>query len=223
MTSIYEQAMGPAFQQLHPAIRQRLDLHSGRPLCFKAQGIMTRVRNAGWFMAPLLALAQRRHMMMPGQGHQVPFTLRLYAYKDGLGRETVAWLRQFDFPEGRQWFDTFTVLHRGSLIDWFGTHQQMGSLLTMQPTPQGGFIMRAPRQWLQLGRRHLPLPRWLTGVALATEVYNEKLHRFEIDVSIRHPVLGTLLYYSGWYVGEVLPCPPEEIPAEAFARRCSGE
>ena len=52
--------------------------------------------------------------MFPQKGRDIPFTIENYAYKDMFGRETVTWVRKYQFPDRIRRFDA-TMIYREPL------------------------------------------------------------------------------------------------------------
>ncbi|MEZ0326198.1 MAG: DUF4166 domain-containing protein, partial [Fimbriimonas sp.] len=108
MKSIYEQAMGAEFQKLHPRIQERFGLTSEMRKAHVGRGVMEKLWHGPAWTYPFLCLGTFRRIMFPESGTNVPFTIRNYAYKDTLGRETITWIRAFEARRHRR-FDAYMI------------------------------------------------------------------------------------------------------------------
>nr|WP_243696389.1 DUF4166 domain-containing protein [Aeromicrobium camelliae] len=78
-----------------------------------------------------MRLGTLRNILFPETGRHVPFTIENHAYVDGLGRETVSFVRTFEFGGGhRRRFDA-TMIHVPGVgvVDFLGTHQHLAVAL----------------------------------------------------------------------------------------------
>ena len=80
MTSIYEQALGAGFKQLHPKIQERFGLSSKDHIASIGEGVMEEIWYARWAALPL-HIGTTRHIMFPNRGEAVPFRIENYAYQ----------------------------------------------------------------------------------------------------------------------------------------------
>ena len=102
MISIYRQVLGSDFQKLHPQIQRRFGFHSGSGVAAVGTGVMDEIWHGAPYTLPFLYVGTWRSIMFPEQGRNVPFTIQNYAYRDPLGRETVAWVRSFSTTKRRR-------------------------------------------------------------------------------------------------------------------------
>ena len=129
MTSIYEQVLGDEFSRLHPKIQQRFGFASGHGLASIGRGVMTRIWHGPSVVVPFLYLGAARRIMFPESGQSIPFVIQNHAYVDGLGRETMSWLRTFYTSPIRR-FDAYMIYspERGKIIDYLGTLDRLDDL-----------------------------------------------------------------------------------------------
>src|SRR5262245_29009133 len=88
------------------------------------------------YTLPFLYVGAWRRIMFPEHGRNVPFTIENYAYVDGLGRETVTWIRTFETRRPPRRFDAYMVYseRRGCIVDYLGTHQHLAVDLDLAGT-----------------------------------------------------------------------------------------
>ena len=80
MTSIYQQALGPEFERLHPKLQWRFGFSSADRVCHIGTGVMEEVWRGRAFTLPFLLLGSTRRVLFPSRGQMVPFTISNYAY-----------------------------------------------------------------------------------------------------------------------------------------------
>src|SRR5207302_1315095 len=126
VTSIYQAALGSDFDRLHPQIQRRFGFSSEDGCAAIGRGVMDRVWHGLPYTLPFLSLGTWRRIMFPQSGRDVPFSIYNYAYRDGFGRETVTWNRDFAAPLRRR-FDATMIYsdRRGRTVDYLGTHQHL--------------------------------------------------------------------------------------------------
>jgi len=191
--SVFERALGADFASLHPRMRERLALSGGRGMI--GHGAMDRIWRGPGFTLPFLWLGSTRHILFPDRGRNVPFTIENYPYVDRHGRETVSFVRTFEFPRRRRRFDAQMVHSTGrGLVDYLGTHQHLAVDLAMSVRPDGGFRIRSGEFRIRTGAH---LPRGLTGMASVDEWFDDDLGRFRIEVAVVHPRFGPVFGYEG--------------------------
>ncbi len=204
--SIFRQALGEAFDDLHPAMRRRFDLAPGQRSI--GRGVMHRVWRGPAYMTPFLALGSSRHLLFPEAGSDIPFTIENCGYRDGLGREAVSFVRTFEMgPSLRRRFDAAMVFdpHRG-IVDFLGTHHHVAATLDLTVS-DGGLDLRSTAQSIAVGR-WWPLPSWATGHARVRESYDECADQYVISVRVEHPVCGPIFGYDGRFTAEFDTGPP---------------
>ncbi|MBD2869754.1 DUF4166 domain-containing protein [Paenibacillus arenilitoris] len=213
MRSIYEQALGDDFRKLHPQIRQRFGFSSADMIASIGRGVMKRI----WYnkLAALpLQIGTLRHMMFPQGGCDVPFSIENYAYVDRFGRETVSWIRKFQFPRSVRHFDA-TMIYSGErerIVDYLGNRQHLAVDLDISAAPNGGIRIRSGEQRFYEGRLGFRFPRLLTGIADVNEWYDDGEQCFRISVHVNNPLLGPVFRYEGSFRAELIAAKPGAIP-----------
>lgn len=99
MTSIYQRALGVAFDRLHPQIQRRFGFCSTDGVASIGRGVMDEVWRGRFYTLPFLYVGTWRRIMFPETGSDIPFTIENYAFLDDHGRETVSWIRTFESDE----------------------------------------------------------------------------------------------------------------------------
>ncbi|MEU8640034.1 DUF4166 domain-containing protein [Amycolatopsis sp. NPDC048633] len=196
MSGVFERALGADFAVLHPRMRERLALSAGRGMI--GHGVMDRIWRGPGFTRPFLWLGSTRHILFPDRGRNVPFTIENYPYVDSHGRETVSFVRTFEFPRRRRRFDAQMVYSAGrGLVDYLGTHQHLAVDLAVSARPDGGFRIRSGEFRVHEGPVRARLPTALTGTAQVDEWFDAASGLFRIEVAVAHPHFGPVFGYEG--------------------------
>lgn len=217
MTSIYQQALGEQFDQLHPKLQWRFGFSSEDAVCQIGTGIMDEIWRGPWWTMPFLLLGSTRRVLFPSRGRDVPFTISNYAYRDGFGRETVTWCRRFKMRRRFRSFDATMVLGptRHTIIDYLGTHQHLAVDIHCSVDEQGAMCIRSGEQRFYEGPIAFQFPLVLSGVAEVREWWDEATQRFGISVKVSNRCFGPLFGYRGTFTVVQRECQPEDIPLDA--------
>ncbi|WP_433436795.1 DUF4166 domain-containing protein [Nonomuraea sp. CA-141351] len=217
MPSIFQRALGGAFDRLHPQLQRRfgVGLDSGEA-CI-GRGVMSRIWNAGPHIRPFLALGSRRNVLVPDVGADIPFRIENYPYLDSYGRETVTFVRTF--PRGR--FDATMVYDdaRARVVDYLGTHQHLATPLDLSVDDLGGLVIRSGRQRFLEGPLAVTIPPAATGTAVVSEHFDDQAGRFRIAVTVSNPWLGRIFGYWGSFTAEYVDVAEHGVPATVRPRR----
>ena len=199
MTSIYQLALGTEFERLHPKIQQRFGFSSDDQIASVGTGIMDQVWHGRVYTLPFLALGSWRNIMFPASGVQVPFRVDNYAYRDRYGRETVTWVRTFQFPEKARRFDATMIYsrERGCVVDYLGTHQHLAVDIHLSVSKNGGLKLQSGGQRFYEGPVGFRFPMLFSGVADVCEWYDESRQAFRISVVVTNKTWGKLFGYEG--------------------------
>jgi len=221
MSSIYQKALGADFERLHPQIQKRFGFSSQDNIAAIGSGVMEEVWHGPLYTLPFLYVGAWRNIMFPQSGHNVPFTIENYAYPDRFGRETVTWLRKFNFPQRRRRFDATMIYsqQRQRIVDYMGTHQHLAVDIDLAVAKNGGLRLRSGEQRFYEGAIAFRFPMFFSGIAEVCEWYDEASQKFRIEVRVANEVWGDLFGYQGWFEVVYKPVEPEDIPAEAKPRR----
>lgn len=216
MNSVFQRALGPAYEALHPAIAERYALTSADRTRCVGRGSMYSVRHNPLAL-PVLWAGTRRNLLFPEQGAQVPFEVRTTPFDDD-GVESVAYVRQFDVGRQRR-FDAYMQYDetRDCVVDALGTHRNPVTELHFSVTEGDALRIGTGAQWLRIGDRQLPVPRPLRADVTVVERYDDAWDRFEISVAVANPLLGPVFAYDGWFTVGFEPVsglPETDAPAD---------
>jgi len=216
VSGIFARVMGSDFDKLHPQLQRRFGLSVEGGLGCVGRGVMQEVwRGAGWTL-PFLHLGAWRHMLIPVQGRDIPFTVENYPYIDRLGRETITFVRTFEVPGPRRARFDATMVHdptRNVIVDYLGSHQHLATDLSFQAGHDGSLSIRSHEQRFYEGPVGFRFPRLFTGSALLRESYDDQAGRFRIEVNVLNKRFGPLFGYRGTFQCSWVPIGPQGAPA----------
>jgi hypothetical protein len=220
MTSIYQEALGPAFERLHPQVQKRFGFSSADGMASIGTGVMEELWHGRFYTLPFLYVGSWRRIMFPERGVNIPFTIQNYAYRDHFGRETVTWIRSFQTRRPRR-FDAYMIYspQRGKIVDYLGTHQHLAVDIDLSVDERGGLRLRSGAQRFYEGPIAFRFPLFFSGTADVCEWYDEAIERFRIEVRVTNRFWGPLFGYRGTFDVEWKPVRPDEIPADVKPRR----
>jgi hypothetical protein len=222
MNSIYAKTMGSDFAKLHPKIQKRFGFGSADRIASIGTGVMEEVWYGAMYTLPFLYVGTWRNIMFPQKGRNVPFSIENYAYQDGFGRETVTWVRKYDFPGKRRRFDA-TMIHsaqRNRIVDYLGTHQHLAVDIELGVAENGGLRLRSGEQRFYEGFLGFRFPMLFSGCADVCEWFDDREGRFKILVEIKNPTWGNLFRYRGTFDVEYRPVPSKaDIPLDVLPVR----
>ncbi|QNP70122.1 DUF4166 domain-containing protein [Streptomyces roseirectus] len=204
MSSIFRTAMGDdAFGRLHPALRRRFSVGLASGEACVGRGVMSRIWHGPCFVKPFLALGSTRNILVPQAGRDVPFVIENVPYLDSYGRETVSFVRTFDFPGRQRRFDAQMVLGPGgTVLDYLGTHQHLATDLTFHAEPDGSLLVRSGEHRFREGPLDVRVPELIGASAEVRESYCESSARFRIQVRVVNRWFGPLFGYEGAFRAE---------------------
>ncbi len=209
MTSIFERALGSDFARLDPMLRKRFGVGLDSGYACVGRGRMQHIRRGPWWTVPFLHLGRVRNILVPHVGHDVPFTVENFPYRDPLGRETVTFVREFETsPQRTSRFDATMIWaqDRGRVIDYLGTHQHLAVDLDVSVDSEGGLFLTSHAQRFYEGRFiGFRFPMVFSGVAELHESFDDEAQVFRIDLEVRNPVFGFLFGYAGTFTCEFPP------------------
>ena len=220
MKSIYQEVLGPAFEQLHPEIQKRFGLNSADGLAAVGTGTMQELWHGRFYTLPFLHLGAWRRIMFPEQGVNIPFTIENYAYRDRFDRETVTWLRAFQTKPRRR-FDAYMIhsRERGKIVDYLGTHQHLAVDIDLSVDPRGGLRLRSGEQRFYEGPIAFRFPMLFSGFAEVCEWYDESIEKFRIEVRVDNRVWGPPFGYRGTFSVDWRPVRAGGFPLDIKPRR----
>lgn len=207
MTSIYQRVLGKDFEKLHPKMQERFGFSSADGIASIGQGVMERVWRGRFYTLPFLLLGSWRRIMFPASGQNVPFQVENYAYRDRFGRETVTWIRKFQFPNRLRRFDATMIYSedRKLIVDYLGTHQHLAVDISLTVAPNGGVQLRSGAQRFYEGPIGFNFPMLFSGYADVCEWYDPAVDRFRIQVVVSNRLWGKLFGYTGSFSVDYRP------------------
>ena len=218
MPSIYQQALGSRFNDLHPHIQRRFGFSSADRIAAVGTGVMEELWHGALYTLPFLYVGTWRSIMFPEQGRNVPFTIQNYAYRDSLGRETVTWVRTFHTTQVRR-FDAYMIYSekRSCIVDYLGNHQHLAVDIDAHVAPNGGIQICSGEQRFYEGILGFRFPMAISGIANVSEWYDDDNQCFRIKVDVRNRRWGPLFGYSGRFQVEWINDP--RIPDDILPKR----
>lgn len=197
---IFLTVLGEEAERLHPEIlaQMRTPVPTGGE---RAEGVFavagSRFRRLTAFALPVVG----PRMLVTRFAHDVPFTLTARPGHSSSGRATLDSTREFRFPGATQFIsDRLTATSGAGVVhNVLGERGRLQLLEKCSVTPEGALRMDSLRVALRVAGRRLPL-RGIFGVTVALEDgWDETRRRRTIEMSVKNPLLGTILEYRGWY------------------------
>ena len=222
MKSIYQQVLGSDFDKLHPQIQKRFGFNSNDKVASVGKGIMQSVWYGKPYTLPFLYIGTWRNIMFPQKGKDIPFTIENYAYKDKFGRETVTWVRKYQFPKRVRRFDATMIYSdkRKRIVDYLGTHQHLAVDIEMTVAENGGIKLRSGEQRFYEGFLNFKFPMLFSGEANVCEWFDDKVQKFKISVVVSNKTWGKLFGYEGTFETEYKTINSmEDIPKDVMPLR----
>lgn len=205
MTSIFEQALGGDFSQLHPMMQRRFGVGLDAEEACVGRGVMTNIRRGPWWTVPFLQIGRLRNILIPDTGVDVPFVIENYPYRDPLGRETVTFVREYRIGSHRRRFDATMILDEGRVVDYLGTHQHLAVDLDLRVDERGGLLLTSGAQRFYEGPIGFRFPMMFSGRARLREYYDDADERFHVDLEVHNRWFGFLFGYRGSFQCEWMP------------------
>lgn len=205
--SIFRTAMGSGFERLHPQLQRRFSVGLDSGEACLGRGVMDEIWHGPLWVRPFLELGATRHILAPRQGRDVPFVIENLPYLDGLGRETVTFVRTFLFPGRVRRFDAQMVLSPDgrSIIDFLGNRQHLISDLDFSADDHGGLVIRSGEHRVREGILNVRVPEFLGADATVRESYDDDAGCFRIEVRVVNRRFGPLFGYRGTFQARYAP------------------
>ncbi len=171
-----------------------------------------------WMTAASFA---RLHPML-----QRRFDVSLAGGNGCIGRETVTFVRTFDYPRrpgrpGR--FDATMILGGdGRIVDYLGTHQHLAVDLELTAEPDGSLRLRLDAQRFYAGPIVFRFPMLFSGRADLRESFDDATGEYVIQLQVRNCVFGFLFGYEGRFTCEFPSAddgPPDHVLPLQHERR----
>lgn len=222
MSSIYQQALGSGFQKLHPQIQKRFGFDSSSKIASIGKGVMQSIWYGKAYTLPFLYIGTWRNIMFPQKGESIPFTIENFAYRDKFGRETVTWIRKYQFPNRQRRFDATMIYSekRKRVVDYLGTHQHLAVDIEMSVAENGGLQLHSGEQRFYEGILGFKFPMLLSGQADVCEWFDDEEQKFKISVTVSNKTWGNLFGYKGTFETEYIPVNSiADIPKDVLPKR----
>lgn len=204
MASMFQRVLGSDFQRLHPQLQRRFSVGLDSGQACIGTGVMEQIwHTAGW-VRPFLLLGATRNILAPKRGRSVPFQIENVPYTDSFGRETVSFVRTFDYPRGVKRFDAQMVLapDETHIVDYLGTHQHLETPLHLFAEADGSLTIRSQGLRFREGPVDATVPGILSADATIDESFDDDAGRFTISVTVANDRVGPLFGYRGWFQAE---------------------
>lgn len=195
---VFLSALGADAHRLHPEILAQM--RSVAPVD-RAEGVFAVAGSRFGRLGALALPVVGPQMLITRFGRDVPFTLTMRARHDSLERPILDTTREFRFPGATQRItDRLTASEMPGLVrNLLGVRGRVELIEECSVTADGALRMRTRRIALRLWGRRFAL-RGILGIAVDLEDgWDETHERRTIRMRARHPLLGTVLEYRGWY------------------------
>lgn len=214
MNSIFQRVLGEDFQRLHPKIQERFGFTSQDHRASIGIGMMDRVWYGNKCILPFLYIGTWRNIMFPQSGNNIPFQIENYAYQDQFGRETITFVRSFQFDQKTRRFDATMIYseERECIVDYLGTHQHLAVDLDLSVLENGGIHVRSGEQRFYEGWIGIRFPMKFSGIADVKEWYDEEAMEYRIQVVVNNNWLGAMFGYEGRFQVQDVNVNSEDVP-----------
>lgn len=198
--SVFLRALGPEAERLSPEVREYVAGPPEGRTAGRGRGVFAVAGSPLRRLGGLLAIVTGPGVMLTRYEREVPFEIvNLPTTENGV--PVLHAERDFRFRGGTQRFvDVLYVgATAGTLVNVPGTRGRVELLLECAVTPGGGLRLRSRAARIRLGARRFRLPAILAVQVEAVDDWDAARGRRTIDAVVRHPLLGTVLRYRGWF------------------------
>ena len=215
VTGLFERALGDAWTDLHPEIRERYGVVAGDDRAVVGRGTMHELRRSP-LAVPLLWLGTRDDFLFPEAGTDVSFEIATDAFVDERGFEALFLRRRFETDPPREFVDTLRWNpERGCLTDCFGRHGVV--VADVHLSVEGGVLaLEIGDQWLRASDRYLRLPGVMTAGGTLRDRYDDDAGEFRVAAEITNPLVGPVFGYRGSFDSEFRAIPAERTPESSL-------
>ncbi|SMY01182.1 protein of unknown function (DUF4166) [Brevibacterium aurantiacum] len=151
------------------------------------------------WLRPLQTWLARRHVIVPGMHHQVPFQVE---NRTAAGRQTAA--RSLDLDSGT-WtmVDAVSLSESGQVVDVLGQPALVEVSFDVAAI-EGGLRLRSRAVTLRLGAVRLPVPKTIRPVIALSERFDAEAARQQVRLTADVPVLGRVYEYQGSFTYRIV-------------------
>lgn len=199
--SVFLRALGADADRLSPEVRAYV---AGPPPGYRlgrGRGVFEVAGSPYRALAGVLRLVCGPHVALTRYEREVPFEIVNRPESSDAGMPVLHAERDFRFTRGTQRFVDVLSVGRapGTLVNIPGSRGRLELLLECSASPEGNLRLRSRAARIRIGGRRIRLPRFLSVEVEAIDGWDAEGQRRTIDASVRHPVLGTVLRYRGWF------------------------
>lgn len=204
--SVFLRALGDAASRLRPEVHEYV---AGPPAGSRSgvgRGVFEIAGSPYRRIAGLLRIVSGPDVALDAYERDVPFEIVNRLAADG-SRPRLDAERSFRFRRGpRRFVDTLQVGRiPGTLVNTPGTDGRVELLLDCSVTADGNLMMQSRAARVRIGRRRIRLPKLVSVKVTVIDGWSPEHEHRTVDVSVRNPVLGTVLRYRGWFTYEYVP------------------
>jgi hypothetical protein len=200
--SPYEASFPELLSALHPRLRTYFGAIAPGYHGY-GRGVFQLVGTPRRWLWPALAVLRRQAVLFDVWERDVPFTVVNRPVVDNDEHVAVTATRTFELARGgARMIDAITA-ERTGLVDYLGIQRRYLARLSAEVV-DGALRLRSTRMAVRVGRRHLPLPRWLSPRVSLTERFDDALNRQHVEVILDAPLIGRIYEYAGWFEYEIL-------------------
>ncbi|WP_240372384.1 DUF4166 domain-containing protein [Brevibacterium zhoupengii] len=189
--SPYERALGPRLPELHPVLQSYFAAIPAGSVGV-GEGVFERFGTKRWWLRPVLAWLARRHVIVPGIHHQVPFRIENRTVD---GQQTAA--RTLKLESGT-WtmVDAVSLSESGRVVDVLGRPSLVEAAFAVAAV-DGGLSLSSRGVTVRFGSLRLPVPKVIRPVIALSERYVAEADRQCVGLTVDVPILGRVYEYYG--------------------------
>ena len=189
--SPYERALGSRLSELHPVLQRYFAAIPAGSVGI-GEGVFERFGTERWWLRPVLGWLARRHVIVPGMHHRVPFRIE---NRTVAGQQTAA--RTLTLESGT-WtmVDAVSLSESGHVVDALGRPAVVEAAFAVA-ADDGGLSLRSRGVTVQVGPVRLPVPKAIRPVIALSERYVAEVALQYVRLTVDVPVLGRVYEYNG--------------------------
>lgn len=227
--SAYERALGSRVGELHPVLRQYFAAIP-RGSVGIGEGVFERFGTERSWLRPVLAVAERCGVIVPGFHRDIPFRIE---NRTESGSQTATRTLSFDDAEWSM-VDAVSFVpdvrssdvnasgrgseseggaagsdgrNEGGVVDVFGKPSIVEAKFDVDVV-DGGLRLRSRRVALRLGRLRVPIPKAVRPVIALSERFDDDFGRQRVDLVVDVPIIGRVYEYTGTFTYRVAELRP---------------